>query len=348
MTANFRHISPNAQAVRSMDANANHGQDANQDDGHYWTMQDDGGLFAPSPRIPDPEQEQGPDQGFAPLDQHAQPPQPAPQPAHVILPPIVPRKELKTQEDVIKAHHETDTAVAILEQTVDRALQANTKISNAMIELQPHMQTLTTTLAGLIHITTKHGIVLQSTEARLSALESAQVAAQASKRKLVEPPGKPTQPKRRAAQDEAGPAGQAAGPAGQAAGPAGQTAAIASGLLEILYQLFVRPSSEVSNFLMFFRVVQNYLVINMETDSKDKPKNKHKFLDLLSRILTHLTGTKITASRSWKMIKDLNRCVCSVALVLVIANMMLAGLTRSLNSNRSLLELTNACWSCLG
>lgn len=158
----------------------------------------------------------------------------------------------------------------------------------------------------LFHVVHKQAVFLHSHDDRISALEAQQAA---SKRKLVEPPGKPTQPKRRAAQDEAGPAGQAAGPAGQAAGPAGQTAAIASGLLEILYQLFVRPSSEVSNLLMFIRVIQNHLVIHMETDSKDEPKNKHKFLDLLSRILTHLTGTKITASRSWKMIKDLNRCV---------------------------------------
>lgn len=273
---------------------ANHGQDANQDDRHYWPMQDDIGMFAPSPRIPDPG-----DQGFAPLDQHAHPPQPAPQPAplqRVSLPPIVPLRELKTQEDVIKAFHESETAVAVYEQHVERMAQAAIKHSEVT---QVQLEKIMAVAAGLTHAVVKLTEASQSHDARLAALE-----AKASKRKLVEPPGKPTQSKRRATQDEAGPAGQAAGPAGQAA-------AIASGLLEILYQLFARPSSEVSNLLMFFRVVQNHLVIHMETDSKDKPKNKHKFLDLLSRILTHLTGTKITASRSWKMIKDLNRCVCA-------------------------------------
>lgn len=283
-----------------MDVNANHGQDANQDDGHYWPMQDDSGMFAPSPRIPDP------DQGFAPLDQHAHPPQPAPQPVplqRVSLPPIVPLRELKTQEDVIKAFHENDTAVAVYEQHVERMAQAAIKHSEVT---QVQLEKIMAVAAGLTYAVVKLTEASQSHDARLAALE-----AKASKRKLVEPPGKPTQSKRRATQEDVG---QAAGPAGQAAGqagPAGQTAAIASGLLEILYQLFVRPSSEVSNLLMFFRVVQNHLVIHMETDSKDKSKNKHKFLDLLSRILTHLTGTKITASRSWKMIKDLNRCVCA-------------------------------------
>jgi len=283
--------------------------DANQDDGRYWPMQDDGGLFAPSPRIPDPEQEQAPDQGFAPLDQHTPP---APQPAQkVILPPIVPRRELKTQEDVIRAHHDTDTAVAVLEQQVDRMTHAvikSNELSNSRIETLSTVQAALTQAVVKLSVTQQSQAVrLESQEVRLAALEADRAASKPSKRKLVEPTGN-AQPKRRAPQEEAGPAGQAAGPAGQ---PAGQAAVIASGLLEILYQLFVRPSSEVSNLLMFFRVVQNHLVIHMETDSKDKPKNKHKFLDLLSRVLTHLTGTKITASRSWKMIKELNRCVCA-------------------------------------
>ena len=282
-----------------MDANANHGEDAEEAKEAIVNHEEDtdhvddwSNPFGAS--LTFPEQEQVP---VAPVD----PPAPL---QRISLPPIVLRRELKTQEDIITAHHDTDTAVALLEQQVHRMTHAvikSNEVSNSRIE------TLSAVNAALTQAVVKLSVTQQSQDVRLESQEVRLAALEAdrkpSKRKLVESTGN-AQPKRRP-QDEVGPAAPEP-PAGQAAGQAAGPAVIASGLLEILYQLFVRPSNDVSNLLVIFRVLPNYLVIRTD----------RKFQELLSRILTHLTGARITASRPWKPIKEMNRCVCLFAVFL--------------------------------